>query len=217
MPIAKKKLKKKIIKKSASSEVTQVPKPLFEFTPSPRPVPGEKLLAALQEWGNGRPIAAISNSVEDTEGSSSDKNIEDLRLVFKCVNSSNSGFLNEIEVHMALELLGIVVNDGGNQHVRKCIDSNSGSLSFEAFHELVSDWHGLTRNFYRELKNGFSVIDTDNDGKITVADLREASKLAGLYFTNKDLEEMLQVADKNGDRAVDISEFIAIMLKTNLF
>lgn len=63
----------------------------------------------------------------------------------------------------------------------------------------------------------FSIWYSDNDGKITAADLREASKLAGLYFTNKELEEMLQVADKNGDCAVDISEFISIMLKTSLF
>ncbi|XP_073451282.1 uncharacterized protein [Aquarana catesbeiana] len=217
MLAAKKKLKKKTVKKTSSSEITQAEKLLFEFTQTPRPVPGEKLLAALQEWGNGHQIAAMSNSVENTETWSSTKNTKDLRLVFKCVNSSNTGFLNETEVHNALELLGLVVNDRGKEHTRKIMESNNQSLSFEAFQKLVSDWHGLARNFYRELKKGFSAIDIDNDGKITAADLREASKLAGLYFTNKELEEMLQVADKNGDCAVDISEFISIMLKTSLF
>ncbi|XP_018427525.1 PREDICTED: caltractin-like [Nanorana parkeri] len=217
MLAAKKKLKKKTIKKSSSSEVTEVAKPLFEFTQPPRPVPGEKLLAALQQWGNGRQKSAMSNSVADTERRSSLNNAKDLRLVFKCVNSSSTGFLNEIEVHNARELLGLVTNDGRKEHIRKFMESNSGSLSFEAFQKLVSDWNGLARNFYRELKQAFSVIDTDNDGRITAADLREASKLAGLYFTNKELEDMLQVADKNGDGTVDISEFIEIMLKTNLF
>ncbi|CAI9595128.1 unnamed protein product, partial [Staurois parvus] len=101
------------------SKELQVEKPLFAFTLTPRPVPGEKLLSALQEWGNGHQIAVMSNSVEDTERRASIKNTKDLELVFKCVNSSNTGFLNEIEVYNALELLGLVVNNGGKEHIRK--------------------------------------------------------------------------------------------------
>ncbi|XP_068115045.1 uncharacterized protein [Hyperolius riggenbachi] len=213
----KKKLKKKAVKKSAHSEVTYTAKPLFEYSEVPRPVPGEKLLAALQAWKNGQQEAVMSNAVEDIEQKSSQKNIKDLRLVFQCVDSSNSGFLDEPGVQNALELLGFVVNDGGQEHIRKVMVSNSGRLDFDGFQRLVADWHGIARNFYKELKKGFSVIDIDKDGKITEADLREASKLAGIHFSNKELEEMLRVADKNGDHSVDISEFVEIMLKTSLF
>ncbi|XP_063819308.1 uncharacterized protein LOC135057349 [Pseudophryne corroboree] len=168
----------------------------------------KKLLAALQDWKNQQVLISNSNGERTTK---------DLRLVFKCVDSNNKGCLNENEVHSALELFGFVVNNEGKEYIRKSINSNKGNLNFSAFQKLVTDWQGVTRDFYRELKKGFSVIDFDKDGKITAADLREASKLAGIHFSSKELEEMLQAADKNGDQAVDMREFIEIMLKTNLF
>ncbi|KAM9325003.1 uncharacterized protein PAF06_001123 [Gastrophryne carolinensis] len=214
---AKKKLKKKTAKKLPHPETAKTAKPLFEFTPVPCPVPGEKLLAALQDWKKEREKIASANPGEDTECESPITNIRDLRIVFKCVNSNNTGFLNETELQNALELLGLEVNEGAKEHIKKIINSNRGSLSFDAFQKLVTDWNGVVRNFYLELKKGFAVIDTDQDGKITAEDLKEASKLAGIHFTNKELEGMLHAADQNGDHAVDIQEFVQIMLKTNLF
>nr|DBA15279.1 TPA: hypothetical protein GDO54_004512 [Pyxicephalus adspersus] len=125
MLAAKKKLKK-TIKKSSSSEVTQVEKPLFEFSQTPRPVPGEKLLAALQEWGHGHQKTGVSNPIEESDRRSSLGNSEDFKLVFKCVNISNSGFINEIEVTNALGLLGLVVTDGRKEHISKFMKSNNG-------------------------------------------------------------------------------------------
>ncbi|XP_075071294.1 uncharacterized protein LOC142160261 [Mixophyes fleayi] len=213
----KRKLKKKAGKTLPHAEVTEVPKSTPGVTQIPPPIPGEKLLAALQDWKNGYQEAVILNPDGERKNRSSEKKSKDLRLVFKCVDSNNKGFLNENEVQSALELLGFLVNNEGKEYIRKSINSNEGNLSFSAFQNLVADWHGLTRDFYRELRKGFSVIDFDKDGKITVSDLREASKLAGIKFSSKELEEMLQAADKNGDHAVDMSEFIEIMLKTNLF
>ncbi|XP_075697621.1 uncharacterized protein LOC142663150 [Rhinoderma darwinii] len=212
---SKKKLKKKTVKKSTSIEKTEIPKSVIQFTRIPPPVPGEKLLAALQEWKNGSQQADLSNHAGETELPERSKN--DLKLVFQCVDSENKGFLNENEVRSALQLLGFVFNIEEKEYIRRLLHSNEGNLNFKAFQKLITDWYGVTRDFCTELKKGFSVIDFDKDGKITSADLREASKLAGIQFSNKELDEMLQVADKNGDHAVDMAEFIEIMLKTNLF
>ena len=38
-----------------------------------------------------------------------------------------------------------------------------------------------------------------------------------MKFSEKEVKDMIEIADQNGDDAVDIDEFIAIMLKTNLF
>ena len=47
--------------------------------------------------------------------------------------------------------------------------------------------------------------------------LKLACEEAGIKFTQKELEEMIEEADINGDGRVDQSEFIRIMLQTNLF
>lgn len=44
-----------------------------------------------------------------------------------------------------------------------------------------------------------------------------ACEEAGIKFTQRELEEMIEEADINGDGRVDQSEFIRIMLQTNLF
>ena len=38
-----------------------------------------------------------------------------------------------------------------------------------------------------------------------------------MKLSEKEVKEMIEIADLNGDDAVDEDEFISIMLKTNLF
>jgi Ca2+-binding EF-hand superfamily protein len=54
-------------------------------------------------------------------------------------------------------------------------------------------------------------------GSITLGDLQKSCEEAGIRFTERELEEMMEEADINGDGHVDQSEFIRIMLQTNLF
>eukprot|EP00057_Strongylocentrotus_purpuratus_P014702 XP_011669176.1 PREDICTED: caltractin-like [Strongylocentrotus purpuratus] len=58
---------------------------------------------------------------------------------------------------------------------------------------------------------------TDNTGKLTLDNLKRAAKESGVKFTEADLREMVEEADRNGDNMVDLQEFSTIMLKTNLF
>ncbi|KAE8590963.1 hypothetical protein XENTR_v10018261 [Xenopus tropicalis] len=210
----KKKIKKKSIKKSSSTDVKKESIPEVQL---PKRVPGEKLLAALQEWKNVLQARPVPSSITEMESKNTEQESKELRLVFKCVDVNKKGFLNANEVQSALELMGFVINKHGEEHIKKWMDLNKGSLGFCGFQELVADWHGVTRDFYNELKKGFSLIDQDKDGKISMSDLNAASKMAGIHLSRQELEEMMAEADQNGDRAVDISEFIEIMLKTNLF
>ena len=57
----------------------------------------------------------------------------------------------------------------------------------------------------------------ENQGKLSIENLKEASKEAGVKFSQQDLEDMMEEADLNGDGYVDKDEFIKIMLQTNLF
>ena len=61
------------------------------------------------------------------------------------------------------------------------------------------------------------VFVSDGSGHICLEKLRRACTSAGIKFTQRELEEMMEEADVNGDGRVDQSEFIRIMLQTNLF
>ena len=58
---------------------------------------------------------------------------------------------------------------------------------------------------------------TDNSGLITKENLQEVCKDAGIKFTQQELGDMIAEADLNGDGKVDESEFLRMMLQTNLF
>lgn len=62
-----------------------------------------------------------------------------------------------------------------------------------------------------------SSLSTDKTGKISLANLKQVSRLCGVKLNEQELKEMIQEADKDGDSEVDQEEFVNIMLKTNLF
>lgn len=65
----------------------------------------------------------------------------------------------------------------------------------------------------------FKLLSTvaEDTGKITASSLRSVCREAGVKFSEKEVKDMIEAADLNGDDAVDEDEFIAMMLKTNLF
>ena len=60
-------------------------------------------------------------------------------------------------------------------------------------------------------------IFVDDEGRISIDNLKQACREAGCRFSKQEMEEMMEEADTNGDGYVDPDEFIRIMLQTNLF
>ena len=61
------------------------------------------------------------------------------------------------------------------------------------------------------------MFDTAHKGKITMADLKRVCDEVGEKFSEQELQEMIEEADRDGDNAVSKQEFVNIMLRTNLF
>lgn len=64
---------------------------------------------------------------------------------------------------------------------------------------------------------GFRLFDTAGKNHITAEDLRRLCAEVGEEFKKADIEEMIRLADLNGDGKVDLEEFTKVMLLTNLF
>ncbi|CAN8286682.1 unnamed protein product [Cochlearia groenlandica] len=58
-----------------------------------------------------------------------------------------------------------------------------------------------------ELKRVFEMFDKNNDGRITKEELNDSLENLGIYIPDKDLTQMIQKLDSNGDGCVDIEEF----------
>ena len=61
------------------------------------------------------------------------------------------------------------------------------------------------------------IVLSDNEGRISLDNLKQACREGGCKFSKQEMEDMMEEADINGDGYVDTDEFIRIMLQTNLF
>lgn len=144
--------------------------------------------------------------------------IRDLRLVFDVFDTDRSGSIDARELRKAMKALGFKISKESIEEMIADLDADkSGSIEFDEFLEFVIIRQGDGRDVHNEILQGFKIFDTDKTGKISLANLKQASRMCGVKLNEQELKEMIQEADKDGDNEVDQEEFVNIMLKTNLF
>ncbi|XP_005113262.1 caltractin [Aplysia californica] len=144
--------------------------------------------------------------------------VRDLRGVFDIFDTNSDGLIGSIDLRKCLRTLGFKVSkDEAAQMIHDVNLKGKTEIDFNEFLEIIIDRQGDTRDIYDEILKGFEMFDYDSTGHISLEKLRRACNNAGIKFTQKELEEMMEEADVNGDGHVDQSEFIRIMLQTNLF
>ncbi|XP_059635147.1 calmodulin-like protein 7 [Cornus florida] len=65
-----------------------------------------------------------------------------------------------------------------------------------------------------ELKSVFATFDKNNDGFITKKELRDSLKNIGITVTEKEVVEMVEKVDSNGDGLIDLDEFCELFEST---
>ncbi|XP_068318580.1 calmodulin-like protein 3 [Pyrus communis] len=61
-----------------------------------------------------------------------------------------------------------------------------------------------------EVRRVFQMFDQNGDGRITKMELRDSLEKLGIYIPDKDLIQMIEKIDVNGDGFVDLDEFGAL-------
>ncbi|KAJ6775260.1 CALCIUM BINDING PROTEIN [Salix purpurea] len=90
------------------------------------------------------------------------------------------------------------------------VDGN-GTIEFVEFLNLMA--RKMRENdAYEELKEVFKVFDKDQDGYISLNELRHVMIDQGEHLTEEELEEMIREADLDGDGQVNYEEFVKIMV-----
>jgi Ca2+-binding EF-hand superfamily protein len=59
-----------------------------------------------------------------------------------------------------------------------------------------------------ELKQAFAALDTNNDGQVTKEELKSLLSQLGESVDDAVIDEMIKIADVNGDGKVDFNEFV---------
>jgi len=150
--------------------------------------------------------------------------VEELRKVFKAIDTNNNGTIDMHEIGQGLRLLG-----DNPQHIeiqrlieickeecRHEVGKVGEEISFEIFAKVLGPKLRLksqTRNKDRlaKLQSAFKIFDKNGDGKIDVHELMHALATMGNKLSKTETKKLIKEVDTNQDGEIDIAEFAALL------
>jgi len=95
------------------------------------------------------------------------------------------------------------------------VDINKdGKIDFFEFLEKIVERQSIFDST-EDLRIAFSYFDDNGDGKISIDELRDVVTTVGdEVLTQKEVNEMMEGADKDGNGFIDYQEFIQMMRNT---
>lgn len=144
-----------------------------------------------------------------------EKELIELKDAFSIFDKNNDGFIKKSNVREILISLGKVGSDEQVNRVIKEVDADGdGVISFPEFVSLMTakDYTDSAMESASELEQMFRIFDRDNDGYITLMEMKNAlDEMSSEPVPFSEVEEMIKEADHNGDQKVSYKEFKAIM------
>ncbi|XP_067106613.1 calcium-binding protein 2 isoform X1 [Osmerus mordax] len=193
--------------------------PPVSTSPVPVPVPApsrnsKRHSAASSEYDSN--LHPIVKSVFGQDRQLRPEEMDELREAFREFDKDKDGFIGCKDLGNCMRTMGYMPTEMELIELSQQINMNlGGHVDFEDFVELMgpkllaetADMIGV-----KELRDAFKEFDTNGDGQISTAELREAmKKLLGQQVGHRDLEDILQDIDLNGDGHVDFEEFVRMM------
>jgi calcium-dependent protein kinase len=136
--------------------------------------------------------------------------VDELRKVFESLDRDGNGKLTKNEIIEGFKYTEISDIDI-ERVVTECDTDNNGFLDYTEFLTATCNWQKITSK--NRLLSAFKAFDNDGNGKISYNDLIEALKSTDV--DDKQIKEIFERADVNGDGEIDLKEFERIMMGKN--
>merc|ERR1712070_427528 len=148
---------------------------------------------------------------------------QEIREAFDLFDTDGSGTIDAKELKVAMRALGF---EPKKEEIKKLISDidkdGSGTIDFNEFLEMMTAKMGK-KDSKEEILKAFRLFDDDETGKISFKNLKRVAKELGHVLNDeelqemKELQEMIDEADRDGDGEINEEEFMRIMKKTSLY
>ncbi|CAF0932969.1 unnamed protein product [Adineta ricciae] len=146
----------------------------------------------------------------------SEQQIFDIRHAFSLVDSKNNGSVYVKDIPTIFENLDesfkdcIMEEDELNRYLEEIDLENSDQISFTQFLVLLSYKINRT-DTVEELQEAFRMFDRTESGYITFDNLWRGMHTLGENLSRREVEQMMQEADKDFDGKINFAEFIEMI------
>ncbi|XP_045573593.1 calcium-binding protein 2-like isoform X1 [Salmo salar] len=173
--------------------------------------------APEETWGLKTPerrrLKPIIASVFGQDRDLRPEEIEELKEAFGEFDKDKDGYISCKELGECMRTMGYMPTE--MELIELSQNICGGRVDFEDFVELMgpkmlaetADMIGV-----KELRDAFKEFDSNGDGQISLAELKEAmKKLVGEQLNQPEIDEILRDVDLNGDGLLDFEEFVRMM------
>lgn len=157
------------------------------------------------------------NPTQISEIEVTDDEMESLRAHFSSCDTNNDGFISKSELSELMRLLRQEDSEERLEAIVKSIDINKdGLVSFEEFTILykrlkkASAGQVPSTDVKADAHNAFKVFDRDDDGYITLPEIKLVMSYLGENVDEEKALQMLKMADTNQDGKISEQEFLSV-------
>eukprot|EP00418_Pyrodinium_bahamense_P039944 CAMPEP_0179201480 /NCGR_PEP_ID=MMETSP0796-20121207/100274_1 /TAXON_ID=73915 /ORGANISM="Pyrodinium bahamense, Strain pbaha01" /LENGTH=162 /DNA_ID=CAMNT_0020906037 /DNA_START=73 /DNA_END=561 /DNA_ORIENTATION=- len=143
---------------------------------------------------------------------------QELKEAFDLFDLDGSGAICDKELKVMMRQLGYDLSREELIHMILEVDEDgSGEIEMNEFIAMMRP-KVLGRDPKDEILKAFSLFTTDDEQKaISFEDLRRLADEMGEEFSDQELQEMIDDADRSGTGAVDREDFVEVMKRTGLW
>ena len=141
------------------------------------------------------------------------KQITELREAFSLFDKDKSGTISARELGTVMRSLGQNPTEVELQDMINEVDANhNGVIDLPEFLTMMTRQMN-SDELEEEFREAFHVFDKDSNGFISAAELKQMMDSLGEKLTDEEVDEMVRVADMDGDGQVNYEEFITLMTR----
>lgn len=137
---------------------------------------------------------------------------ESLKYTFSKFDKNGDGLLSVEELHNTFLSMGLNVS---KDMISKSLPPGVTAIDFDTFCAMSKAQTGIsTANAAPpedQMMQMFRLFDADNDGTITLSELRIGMVRLGEFLPPGEVEKIMDAADTNKDGVISFDEFCAIM------
>ncbi|KAG2382055.1 hypothetical protein C9374_005847 [Naegleria lovaniensis] len=146
-------------------------------------------------------------SIEEIESRLPPEQLEIYRKAFRMYDKNGDGVIETAEIMMVMKSLGASMNEQDLHDL--LIEMGIGeNVDFHAFLKIM---FCSCDGGEESLRASFKLFDSDGDGFIGVEDLKEMLHKLGEDVSDAQVQQVMNMADKDKDGKISVDDFIRIM------